>query len=211
MSAGHDAASPAHLTGFWKRRTASLFRWLHIYLSMVSFTILFFFAVTGITLNHAEWFYRDAAQTVQQHGRLDRAWVAGPENAVAKLDVAEHLRRVHGLKGAVSEFRIEDGECTVAFRGPGYAADAFVNRTTGEYELTVTRMGWVAVINDLHKGRDTGRGWSVLIDLAGALMTAVSLTGMVLIYFVRRRFVTGVVVALLGTAANGAVYAWLVP
>jgi hypothetical protein len=27
-------------------------RWLHIYLSMASFGILFFFAVTGLTLNH---------------------------------------------------------------------------------------------------------------------------------------------------------------
>ncbi len=33
-----------------------LSRWLHIYLSMVSFGIVFFFAITGLTLNHAEWF-----------------------------------------------------------------------------------------------------------------------------------------------------------
>ena len=39
-----------------KRRMASLSRWLHIYLSMASFAILLFFAVTGLTLNHGESF-----------------------------------------------------------------------------------------------------------------------------------------------------------
>ena len=51
MSHPHERRTP-----LWKRRTAIAARWLHIYLSMVSFAILFFFAVTGITLNHAEWF-----------------------------------------------------------------------------------------------------------------------------------------------------------
>jgi hypothetical protein len=211
MNVGPEAAAPAHVAGFWRRRTASLFRWLHIYLSMVSFAILFFFAVTGITLNHADWFYRDAAQTVQERGHLDRAWVNTTDDAVAKLEVVEHLRRVHALKGAVSEFRIEAAQCAVSFRGPGYAAEAFVDRATGDYELAVTRMGFVAVINDLHKGRDSGRGWAALIDVAGALMVVVSLTGLVLVYFVRRRFVTGVITALFGALACGAVYVWLVP
>ncbi len=43
-------------TNFWKRQTMILSRWLHIYLLMASFGVLFFFAVTGLTLNHAEWF-----------------------------------------------------------------------------------------------------------------------------------------------------------
>ena len=48
----------------WKRQLASLSRWLHIYLSMVSFGVLFFFAVTGLTLNHTDWFSQ-AQKTVQ--------------------------------------------------------------------------------------------------------------------------------------------------
>jgi hypothetical protein len=39
----------------WKKNTASIARWLHIYLSMISFVIILFFAVTGLTLNHADW------------------------------------------------------------------------------------------------------------------------------------------------------------
>ena len=207
-----EHAEPGHhLVGYWKRRCASLFRWLHIYLSMVSFGILFFFALTGFTLNHAEDLFGVPPATTQAKGELNRAWVAaGDAKAVAKLEVVEHLRRVHGVKGLVGEFRIEDGQCTVAFKGPGYAADATIRRDTGAYELNETRMGFVAIINDLHKGRDTGPGWSLVVDLSALLMVVVSLTGMVLIYFVKRRFVSGVIMAVAGCVVSYLAYTVLV-
>ena len=52
-------------------------------------------------------------------------------------------------------FRIEDTDCSVAFKGPGYSADVLIVRATGRYELTESRMGLFAVLNDLHKGRDS--------------------------------------------------------
>ena len=143
---------------------------------------------------------------------MKRGWVAADAaTGVAKLEVVEYLRRVHGTKGLVGEFRVEDAQCTVAFKGPGYVADATIDRATGNYELSETRMGFVAIINDLHKGRDTGSGWSLVIDLSAGLMVVVSLTGMVLIYFVKRKFVSGVVMAGVGAAASVVAYLWLVP
>ena len=203
---------PAHLVGYWKRRCAALFRWLHIYLSMVSFGILFFFAITGLTLNHADWFMPGQPVAVQTKGSVDAKWVTpGPAPAVAKLEVVEYLRRQHGVKGLVSEFRIEDTQIAVAFKGPGYTADAQIDRATGAYELSETRMGFVAIINDLHKARDTGAAWSLIVDLSAVLMVLVSLTGMVLIYFVTRRFVSGVLLAIAGAVLSCLAYAWLVP
>jgi hypothetical protein len=201
---------PAHVPGWWRRKWASIARWLHIYVSMVSFGILFFFAVTGLTLNHAERFFREPV-VARKAGKLEPKWVAPGAADVAKLDVVEHLRRVDGVKGLVSGFRVEDAQCFVGFKGPGYVADATVDRATGSYELNETRMGFVAVINDLHKGRDTGAGWSWIVDLSAVLMIVVSVTGMVLIYFVKRRFVTGVVAAVAGCLASYLAYLWLVP
>src|SRR4051812_41248822 len=130
-TAGPEAGG--HLAGYWKRRTAALFRWLHIYLSMVSFGILFFFAVTGFTLNHADWFFSDRDATTRVTGTLDAHWVNGPdESRVAKLEVVEYLRQHHGVKAAVGEFRIEPAECTVVFKGPGYSAEARIERATGK-------------------------------------------------------------------------------
>ena len=203
------AASP-HKT-IWKRRAAILGRWLHIYLSMASFAILFFFAVTGLTLNHAEWF-SGREKTVHVTGRMNVKWVKAAGVAqVSKLDVVEFLRRHHGIKGALSDFRIDDQQCEVSFKGPGYTADTFVDRTTGRYDLTETRMGMVAVMNDLHKGRDSGKGWSVVIDLAAILMTLVSITGMALIFVLPKRRFSGLVIAVAGLALTFVVHLIWVP
>lgn len=210
--AAPDSPAPAHVAGYWKRRSASLFRWLHTYVSMASFGLLFFFAVTGLTLNHADWFFGEQASAVRHRGRVDATWVApGNDTAIAKLEVVEHLRRTHGVRGLVGEFRIEETSCTVAFKGPGYTADAVIERATGSYDLAETRMGFVAIINDLHKARDSGPGWSLVVDLSAVLMILVSLTGLVLIYFVKRRFVTGTAMAIGGAIASWLLYLWLVP
>jgi uncharacterized protein len=87
----------------------------------------------------------------------------------------------------------------VTFKGPGYSADAFIDRATGRYDLSESYHGVIAVINDLHKGRDTGKVWSVLIDLSALLMTLVSLTGLILLFYIKRRRISGLVIALVGT------------
>jgi len=191
-----------------KRRLSTLSRWLHIYISMVSFAILFFFAVTGLTLNHTEWI-AGQQKTTQARGELKPEWLNGPQ--VAKLEVVEQLRKAHNIRGALSDFRIDEQQCGVSFKGPGYAADTFVDRKTGQYDLTETRSGVVAVLNDLHKGRDSGGKWSLLIDISAVLMTLVSLTGILLILLLKRYRVSGLLVALGGTVASWAVYAAFVP
>ena len=204
--------APHHVHGYWRRHAAALFRWLHIYLSMVSFAILFFFAVTGITLNHASWFDQNALRTTSFKGKVQQEWLgaSGPYT-VDKLQIVEHLRNVHGIRGALGDFTVDDAQCMVSFRGPGYTADASINRGTGEYELTETRMGFVAIINDLHKGRDTGAAWSWVIDLSAVLMIVVSLTGTVLIFFLKRRRFTGLVAAVLGGLVSYLAYRLWVP
>src|SRR6478736_3082976 len=151
------------LTAF-KRNTAALSRWLHIYLSMVSFAILFFFAVTGLTLNHQQWFAKQQ-KTVQSKGRMNVEWLQTADKNVDKLRVVEYLRARHKVGGEVSDFRVEDGQVAVSFKGPGYAADTFIDRASGAYDLTETKMGLAAILNDLHKGRDSGSAWSLIIDI----------------------------------------------
>jgi hypothetical protein len=166
-------------------------RWLHIYLSMVSFGIVFFFAATGLTLNHGDWFTHQQ-RTVQFHGTLNPKYLA---KDVSKLEVVEQLRNVHGVHGSVKDFRVEDTDCSVAFKGPGYAADVLIQRATGSYELTETRMGLVAILNDLHKGRDSGTAWGVVIDVSAILMTLVSFTGLLLIFFLQKKRLSGLLAA----------------
>ena len=173
-------------------------RWLHIYVSMLSFALVFFFAVTGLTLNHADKF-ADQTHTQQEKGRLDLRWVKTPDTLkIGKLQIVEYLRNQHGIKAALSDFRVDDTQIGVSFKGPGFAADAFINRDNGEYELTKTTAGFVGLINDLHKGRDTGSGWSLFIDIAAILLTLVSLTGILLLLYIKRRRLGGLLVAAMG-------------
>ena len=182
----------------WKRRFAHISRWLHTYLSMLSFAILLFFAATGLTLNHADWF-EGQRRAVQYQGTLDAAWMnTSDPKAVQQEKIVEFLRRTHGVKGAVSDVHVDDKQCEVVFKGPGYEADASIDRKTGKYDLSVSRFGFVAVMNDLHKGRDTGNKWSKVIDFSAVLMTLVSLTGLTLIFFLNKRRMFGLLIAVTG-------------
>ena len=192
----------------WRRRTAHWSRWLHTYLSMVSFTILLFFALTGITLNH------QAALTgeVKPHrytGTFDPAWMKTPDTR--KDDIIAAFRSRHRVKAALSDFRVDDDQIQISFKGPGYAADGFIERATGKYELMESRLGFVAVVNDLHKGRDTGKAWAGIIDVSAALMTLVSLTGLVLIFFLHKKLRAGLYALAIGTVLCYVVYLVWVP
>ncbi|MEN9685943.1 MAG: hypothetical protein RLZZ28_1729 [Bacteroidota bacterium] len=189
-----------------KRKTAKISRWLHIYVSMVSFAIVFFFSVTGITLNHADSF-QGKTTTTQTKGKLKPEWVNNRDtNLVNKLAVVEYYRNTHAVKGAVNDFRIEETQISMAFKGPGYEADIFIDRSNGNFELSITKTGFVGFINDLHKGRDTGKTWSVMIDIAAILMVLISLTGFILLLYIKRKRFNGLVLLIVGLILSCLVY-----
>lgn len=188
-----------------KKGVAVVSRWLHIYLSMVSFAVLLFFAVTGLTLNHPDWF-ADQQTTEERKGAIRAEWVQIADTSkIPKLEIVEYLRTKYAVKGAVSEFRIDDRELTVSFIGPGYSADAFIEREDATFTLTIIRSGFVAVMNDLHKGRDSGTKWAWLIDASAILMILVSLSGIVLICFIKKKRFSGFLIL-----AAGAILCYLI-
>jgi uncharacterized protein len=189
-----------------KRHVAKYSRWLHIYVSMASCALVFFFAVTGVTLNHLDWF-GGAERTTQAKGRLDSAWTNTGAGDIAKLDVVEYLRRTHQLGGTVTDLRVDDEQCAISFKGPGYSADVAIDRRTGDYELTETRFGFVATMNDLHKGRDTGAVWRAAIDVSAGLLVLISLSGLILIWFVHRHRLAGLLLLVCGAVVSALVYA----
>lgn len=190
----------------WKRRFAHLARWLHTYLSMISFALLFFFAVTGFTLNHAEWFDTQQRPPVV-HGTLNKAWVgASDPSGVAKDEIVKYFRTTHRTRGALSDLHVDGDQCEVLFKGPGYEADALIDRRTGNYDLTVSPFSLVALLNDLHKGRDTGKKWSAVIDFSAILMSLVSLTGLTLIFFLNKRRFSGLILVAIGALLSYLIY-----
>ncbi|MEO5995394.1 MAG: PepSY-associated TM helix domain-containing protein [Chitinophagaceae bacterium] len=194
----------------WHKRTAAISRWLHTYLSMFSFIVVLFFAITGITLNHAEWF--DGAQVEKKiNGAMPAAWVnTNDTSLVKKLEVVEFLRNNYSIKGSVSDFLIDDQQCSLSFKGPGYSADAFINRKDGKFRLMEMKLGLVAVLNDLHKGRDTDKAWSWMIDVSAGFLTLVSLSGLVILFFLKSKRMYGILLAVAGGVIVYITYHFLV-
>lgn len=206
QAAKHPPTFTAHL----RRKTAVISRWLHVYLSMVSFAVVLFFSVTGLTLNHADWFSH-AERTTRTKGEMPHPWLRPSSGDPDKLAIVEHLRSASKLHGAISDFRTDDSQISVSFKAPGYSADAFIDRDTNRYDVIEVRNGFIAIINDLHKGRDSGPVWSGLIDASAILLTLVSLTGLLLLFFVYKRRASGLILAALGTIVCYLVYLHFVP
>lgn len=194
----------------WKRRLAKYSRWLHIYTSMTSFVIVFFFAVTGWTLNHADRF-SGRERPGRTAGAIDSKWTNTGSAAVNRAEVIDAVKEATHVSGAVTDFRTDDDQVTITFKGPGYSADATVDRRTGKFELIESRLGLIAIANDLHKGRDTGDSWKLVIDISAALLTFVSLTGLVLIYFIHKHRLAGLILLAAGGVLVTVLYTWAVP
>ena len=163
-------------------RVHSVLRWLHIYTSMVSLLVVLFFAATGVTLNHPDWLATERTDEIT--GTLPAAWKT--PNGIDWLVVAEQLRAKHGVHGTVADRTSDDREAALTFRAPGYSADAFIDVRNGSYKLTVSYQGAVGVLNDLHRGRDAGRSWAWLIDVSGVFLVFLSLTGLGLLFYLKK-------------------------
>jgi hypothetical protein len=170
-------------------------RWLHIYLSMIAFGVTMLFAVTGLTLNHADWFESGEPTVRSLAGELPQPLLGGE---VDKLAVAEHLRHEHRLKGMVTEFEVDEQELFVFYKGPGYSAEVVVDRQAGSYRVEEARRSVMAILDDLHKGHDCGPVWSLVIDVSAVLLTLLSITGIWLLFYLKKRRRSGLVLGFVG-------------
>ncbi|MCB1038367.1 MAG: PepSY-associated TM helix domain-containing protein, partial [Acidimicrobiales bacterium] len=57
------------------------------------------------------------------------------------------------------------------------------------------------VMNDLHKGRDASSSWKWAIDLSGAILVLIALSGLLLQLVLKRRRRSAVIVASAGAVA----------
>jgi hypothetical protein len=213
MTVKGKTAEPQRAPRPFKLKVASWLRWVHTYLSMFALMLILFFSATGITLNHPDWFTSAKPRETQSTGKVSPEWLATGDTdsaKVAKLEIVEALRKA-GARGALEEFRIDDQECMVSFKAPGYSADSFVNRETGTYQMTVIEEGAIAYMNDLHKGRHAGTVWARMVDFSALFLVIISLTGLGLIFFLKRIRAAALLTALGGLVAMVLIIKLLVP
>jgi hypothetical protein len=168
---------------FWLKQLHS-WHWISAGLSLACMIL---FAVTGITLNHAasikaEPVVTDAQATVPapllaQVARMPEETTAPVPPAIARWAQTELKTTIAGKPTETTA-----DEVYVALPMPGGDGWLTIDRATGEATREVSSQGWVAYVNDLHKGRNTGPVWFWFIDVFAAACIIFALTGLALLW-----------------------------
>jgi hypothetical protein len=174
-----------------------LVRLLHVWTSMISLLVVLFFAATGITLNHPNWTFGLDGTTSVHTGTLPAGWYVN--GAVDFLKASEYVRNNFDVKGSVDDYSATSTDGLISFKAPGYAADLSFKVPSGAFTLTIQQQGLLAVMNDIHKGRNTAGSWGWVIDASGGFLVVVALTGLGVQLFQRKRRRSSLIIA--GTAA----------
>ena len=194
MSPTQTAAKPAAARPAAKPRPNNARRvfWLkqlrewHWISSAICLIGLIGFAATGITLNHAAQITtKPVTQTHTAHLPMSalptlKATPSGPAPLPAPVSrwIAEALKvDTAGHPGDWSE-----DEVYVSLPRPGGDASVTVDRATGDVSYEKTTRGPIALLNDLHKGRNTGPVWAWFIDIFAVACLVFAVTGLFLLY-----------------------------
>lgn len=167
---------------FWFRQ---LYQW-HWISSGLCLIGMVLFAITGITLNHAGQI--EAAPRVESRdARLPEALLAtlAAQPRTGKLalpaDIGSFIKREVGVDVTGRDTEWSAKEIYVALPRPGGDAWLSIDRGDGAISYEVTTRGWIAYLNDLHKGRHTGAAWSWFLDLFAGAAIVFCLTGLLLL------------------------------
>ncbi|WP_326523596.1 PepSY-associated TM helix domain-containing protein [Sphingomonas sp.] len=173
---------------FWLKQ---LHTW-HWVSSAVSLIGLLLFTITGFTLNHAAEI-EASPTTVEKAAQLPPALLrhVAPDGAAdAKkplpAPVADWVRATFPTKAqGVAEWSAD--EVYLALPRPGGDGWIAIDRETGAVTSEATDRGWIAYLNDLHKGRNSGAVWKWFIDVFAFACLVFSLTGLALLWLHAKR------------------------
>ncbi len=168
---------------FWLKQ---LHTW-HWISSAISLVGLLLFAVTGFTLNHAAEI-EGSPQTVERAAQLPAPLLPAvkPDDAADSkkplpAPVAEWVEGNLDIKHARGDAEWSADEIYLALPRPGGDGWVAIDRASGAVTTEQTNRGWIAWLNDLHKGRNSGTIWKWFIDIFVLACIVFSLTGLVLL------------------------------
>ena len=190
-----DAAAPAPpqkalnaRRSFWLKQ---LHQW-HWISAAVSLAGLLLFTVTGVTLNHAAQIPAEPVTvetTAELPAPLLERLAAFPAETTDPVPdaVARWAAGALDVQIAGRPTETTAGEIYVALPEPGGDGWLTLDRATGEALRERTTRGWVAWLNDLHKGRNTGPVWYWFIDVFAAACLVFAVTGLALTWMHARQ------------------------
>ena len=183
----------------WWLKNLHQWHWISSALCLLGMLL---FSATGITLNHARQI-EAKPQVTTRTAVLPESLLAvarqaaQQEAATLPMELSRWLESTWSVRssGRVPEWT--DGELYLSLPQPGGDAWLSVDTATGAATYEATDRGWIAYLNDLHKGRNTGPWWSWFIDLFAVAALVFSLSGLFLLQMhARQRATTWPVVGL---------------
>jgi len=167
---------------FWLKQ---LHTW-HWMSSAVSLVGLLLFAITGFTLNHASEIEASptsverAAQLTPPLLEKVKADDAPDAKKPLPADVATFVEGELKMKAqGMAEWSAD--EIYLALPRPGGDGWIAIDRHSGAVTSETASRGWIAYLNDLHKGRNAGPAWKWFIDIFVLACLVFSITGIVLL------------------------------
>lgn len=137
-----------------------------------------------------------------------------PDDPSKQLPIVERLRKDFGTRGEVNSaprYEKESESFQVVFKAPGYLATATIRASDGQTRVVHQSRGLAGILLDLHRGKDSGLAWSIVIDGLAILFVVVSITGFILWTSLRARGKKGGLILVAGTVVGFAIYYAFVP
>lgn len=167
---------------YWLK-TLHEWHWISSALCLIGILL---FSVTGITLNHSSQIEAKPVVATQKATLpAELLAVIARESSDDKKTLPAELRDWISTQ---MDVRVGDrvgewsaSEIYVSMPRAGGDAWLSIDRESGEVEYEATDRGWIAWLNDLHKGRNTGPAWNWFIDVFAIACVVFSLTGFFLL------------------------------
>ena len=167
---------------FWLRQMRQ-WHWISAAVCLIGMLL---FAVTGVTLNHASQIEARPHITLVKGtlpSEIADALRASPGRDKQPLPPAlqRWLATTMGVDVGGRDAEWSKEEIYVPLPRAGGDAWVSIETETGDVRYEKTDRGWIAFLNDLHKGRNTGTAWSWFLDIFAAGCVLFCVTGLVLL------------------------------
>ena len=111
------------------------------------------------------------------------------------------MRTQEHLIGRYKSSEVLDGEVMMRLESPAGSTDIWAMLDTGDVELTNKQATTVSLIEDLHRGKNSGLAWSWFIDISAIVILLLSLAGYILFLSIKSRLVTHLLLTALSLVA----------
>lgn len=183
-------------------------RLIHVYTAMIGLVAVLFFAATGLLANNPGWTLGTSSSIETSEGVFPEGVVT--IDAIDYLAADQYLRSEESVRGDVTDYGETADQASIVYKNPGYSANATFETDTGDYTLTVTETGLVSTLNDLHTGTNVGGMWKVLIDVVAVTLIVISVSGLAIQFFLRKRRTSSLAMAGSAGIALVAAIVWTV-